>query len=278
MDIEEKLKLASQTQFIHEFLELIFPEEWYGVRARIIESGATFSHMLCDWAPRWSQIPKTVKTGRTSLEANLKTCLFKVHDCFHQLWGIPVPLHYNEDEFYNFKRAQMCGEVAVVTISEFILGKILYDKHPELRPFLDRRCAIPMLQGPLLGKNPEELIMRIDDILHKKNLPRWLRNHKESKDFADYYIPMLEMDRQIIDHNWKLLKDSKWKFDEDIPTIKYSSDLDGLELTLWMIRDFYHQMKTDKIIDWELAFFNSKRRSKIKFPKGWNNLEYNEKF
>jgi len=48
-----------------------------------------------------------------------------------------------------------------------------------------------MMEGPFKGKNAHEIAMRLDDVLHKKNRPRWLRLHKESTKFADYYVPMI---------------------------------------------------------------------------------------
>ena len=198
--------------------------------------------------------------------------MFRVHDCFHQLWGLPIPSYeFTNDEFFLFKRAQMCGEVAVLTLSEFILSKMLYDKYPEVRDILNRRCAISMMEGPFKHKSPLEIAMRMDDVLHKKNRPKWLREHADSVKFADYYVPMLEEDRVAIDHNWKCMKEHRW-IPLDAPNSRYSQHLDGLELTLWMIKDFYHLMDTDAEIDSSLADFNRKRRSYIKFPEGWGNV------
>lgn len=270
MDLNNNLFIdAAKTTNIVEFLELIFPKEWQAVGCRIIETGAEFDSNICEWAPRWSKIPFTVKTGRNELEAAVKSVMYRVHDCFHQLWGLPIPsLNFTNDEFYIFKRTQMCGEVAVLTLSEFILSKILYDKYTDIRPILDRRCAISMLNGPLKNKNPFEIAIRLDDILHKKNRPKWLREHEDSSKFADYYVPMLEDDRKGIDNNWKSMKESNW-IPEGAPNNRYSSNLDGLELTLWMIEDFYHLTKTDIGIDLALTNFNRDRRNNIILPKNW---------
>ena len=165
----------------------------------------------------------------------------------------------------------MCGEVAVLTLTECILSKMLYDKCPEIREILYRRCAISMMEGPLKHKTPLDIAMRMDDILHKKNRPKWLRDHNDSIKFADYYVPMLEADREGIDHNWKCMINAKW-VPTGAPNSRYSQNLDGLELTIWMIEDFYHLMKTDVEIDWELTFFNRNRRNNIKFPEGWGKI------
>jgi len=50
---------------------------------------------------------------------------------------------------------------------------------------------------------------------------------------------------------------------------RYSENLDGLELTLWMITDFMHLLNTDHVVDGELARFNKERRSGIILPDGW---------
>jgi hypothetical protein len=260
---------AAATKDIVEFLQLIFPEEWQPVASRIIETGVEFDKGMCNWAPRWSKIPFTVKTGRTELEAAVKSVMYRVHDCFHQLWGLPIPsTDFTTDDFYSFKRAQMCGEVAVLSLSEFILAKKLYDKYPDIRDILDRRCAISMMEGPFKYKSPIDIAMRMDDILHKKNRPKWLREHKDSGRFADYYVPMLEADRIAIDHNWKCMKKANW-IPIGAPNSRYSPTLDGLELTIWMVTDFYHLTKTDTEIDMALTNFNRDRRSEIKFPEGW---------
>ena len=175
---------------------------------------------------------------------------------------------FAKDEYYVYKRSQMCGEVAVITISEFIFGKYVYDNYESLRPFLRKRCAIPMLEEPLKNKSLIELGMRMDSILHKKIKPRWVREHKESSSFADYYIPMLEADRKGIDNNWEVMKRNNW-IPVGAPNSRYSENMDGLETTLWMLNDFQHLMNTDDKIDYELTKFNANRRRNIVFPDGW---------
>ncbi len=270
MEITENIFInAAKTKDIVTFLQLIFPEEWQPVASRIIETGVEFAEGMCSWAPRWSKIPFTVKTGNTELEAAIKSVLYRVHDCFHQLWGLPIPSNnFTTDEFFLFKRAQMCGEVAVLTLSEFILAKHLYDMYPEIRHTLDRRCAISMMEGPLKHKTPIDIAMRLDDVLHKKNRPKWLREHRDSIKFADYYVPMLEDDRKGIDNNWECMKKANW-IPIGAPNSGYSHNLDGLELTIWMVTDFFHLTKTDVEIDFALTKFNRERRNNIIFPEDW---------
>ena len=261
---------AFHTRDIEAFTRLLFPPAWGAITARIVESGAEMSPEMCPWAPRWSLIPPTVRKGATALETWVKSCLFRAHDCFHQLWGLPIPdPSYSEDAFYSYKRAQMCGEVAVLTLTEFVLAPHLYDTYAELREVLWKRNAIPLLrEGPLQGKSTVQVALRLDDILHKKRRPRWVRDSREASAFADDYVPMLEADRRDIDHNWALMKKQEWR-PSGAPNARYSQDLDGLELTAWMIDDFYHLVGTDSVVDEALRDFNRERRRKIVLPAGW---------
>lgn len=111
--------------------------------------------------------------------------------------------------------------------------------------------------------------LRLDDILHKKSRPKWLREHSESTAFADDYVPMLENDRENIDSNWKLMQSLNW-FPVGAPNSRYNPNLDGLELTTWMIEDFLHLKDTDPVVDEGLRDFNRDRRRKIVIPDGWN--------
>lgn len=260
--------LASQATDIESFLKILFPNQWHPIIARIIESGAKFHDGDCKWLIGWSDIPNTKKTGKSDIETALKTCMFKVHDCFHQLWGIPITKNFSEDEFYISKRAQMCGEVSVLTMTEFMFAKHLWDTYPELRELLEKRNALKMMFGVFKGKTPIEIAMRLDDVLHKQRRPKWMRDDEASMAFADDYVPMLEKDRNNIDHNWEVMKKANW-VPENAPNIRYSPNMDGLELTIWMITDFYHMLKTDDKIDYALAEFNHQRRQAIKIPEGW---------
>lgn len=270
-EVEDLFRTAYLVRDVAIFLDLMFPPEWSGILARIVESGAEFSTGMCPWAPRWSPIPPTVRRGKTELATHVKSCMFRVHDCIHQLWGLPIPRGFTTDDFYLYKRAQMCGEVAVLTLTEFCFADHLFRRfagHPGVAETLLRRNAIPMLEGPLSGKTPLQIALRMDDLLHKKSRPRWVREHAPSTAFVDDYVPMLEFDRRDIDHNWALMKAANWK-PEGAPNARYSVDLDGLELTSWMIEDFFHLRATDAVVDTALRDFNRERRRRIQLPDGW---------
>lgn len=264
---------AFNTRDVAEFMRLVFPPSWAGVAARILESGVEFDDGMCAWAPRWSKIPLTIRCGETDLHTAVKSCLFRAHDFLHQLWGLPIPSHrMDEDDFFLFKRAGMCGEVAVLCISEFGLANYWYQKCHDLYSFqtmFAERNAIPMLLGPLQGKTMVQVAQRLDELLHKKTRPRWVREHAPSTAFVDDYVPMLEADRSNIDHNWQLMKRNQWR-PTTAPNSRYSPNLDGLELTQWMVNDFYHLLDTDPMVDEALREFNRERRAKIVLPIGWN--------
>lgn len=261
---------AFNAKDIEEFLSLIFPTTWAGVSARILESGVELSDSMCPWAPKWSKIPPTIRNGSTEVETALKSCIFRVHDCIHQLWGLPLPgKEFSNDDFYLYKRAQMCGEVAVLTLTEFSFCHQIYESsNADVRSFIWKRNAVPMIKGPLQNKSILQIALRLDDILHKKSRPKWLRDSKYATDFANDYVPMLETDRQDIDHNWNIMKTLNWR-PAFAPNARYSPSLDGLELTSWMINDFNHLMDTDPVVDYELRNFNKERRNKIILPEGW---------
>jgi hypothetical protein len=261
---------AFNTRDVAEFMRLLFPPAWAGVAARVLESGVEFDTGLCDWAPRWSRIPLTVRFGKSDLETAVKSCFFRAHDCLHQLWGLPLPSsRMDEDDFFVYKRAQMCGEIAVLTLVEFGLSQYWYQKYSELQPLINSRNAVPMLIGPLQGKSLLQVAQRLDELLHKKIRPRWVREHAQSLAFVEDYVPMIEADRTNIDHNWELMKSSNWR-PATAPNSRYSPLLDGLELTQWMINDFHHLLDTDPEVDEALRRFNCERRSQIVLPSGWN--------
>jgi hypothetical protein len=249
MSAKETIKAAFETASIEYFMRLIFPFRWKGIAARIVESGAEFRphEGPTAWAPRWSAIPRIVRTGKTELETHVKSCIFRAHDCLHQLWGLPIPRSFDDDEFYLYKRAQMCGEVAVLTLIEFGLCANLAERFPELR----------------------EIAARLDDLLHKKRRPKWVRDSAVATAFCDDYVPMLEADRHDIDHNWAVMKNLNWR-PQGAPNARYGRNLDGLELTLWMIDDFELLMHTDAWDDIELTAFNRSRRKNILLPMNWH--------
>lgn len=272
MKTEDAFNEAFHTRDIEHFMKLIFPPEWAAISARIIESGATMSPNICPWAPRWSPIPPTIRKGSSELATSVKSCIYRVHDCLHQLWGLPIPgPEFSEKDFFVYKRAQMCGEVAVLTMTEFVFCDRMREIHPELRELLNNRNALLMLDGPLAGRTVSQIAARLDTLLHKKLRPKWVREHINSIAFCDDYVPMLEWDRQAIDRNWALMVDNNWRPD-GAPNARYSLETDGLELTAWMIDDFYHLMDTDSVVDKQLACFNRHRRAGIELPKGWNKV------
>lgn len=250
------------------FMTLAFPPEWAGIAARILETGAEISPTHCAWAPRWSKIPLTIRKGEANLETATKSVIFRVHDCLHQLWGLPHPNQFTEDDYYYYKRSQMCGEVAVLTLVEFVYCKYLADTYPELKDLLYSRNALPLLETHLAGKTIKQIAMRLDDLLHKKSRPRWVREDPIATAFVDDYVPMLEKDRQQVDINWVAMKDANWK-PRGAPKARFSTGLDGLELTIWMIHDFKHLMSSTPDIDDALAEFNRTRRRTLVLPKGW---------
>lgn len=263
---------AFNTRDIDAFLKLMFPTSWQGAAARILESGVEFSNDLCSWAPRWSKVSPTIREGRTKLETAIKSCIFRTHDCVHQLWGLPLPSErLDETDFYLYKRAQMCGEVAVLTLIEFDFCNYLFENFSESKEVIWKRNAIPMLKGPLQGKTTLQIALRMDDMLHKKSRPKWVRDLEVATKFADDYVPMLQRDRDNIDNNFRLMKENKWR-PITAPNARYDSGLDGLELTTWMINDFFHQCQTDNEVDIPLREFNKERRSGIILPEGWNSL------
>lgn len=269
--IEIDFLKAFDTRDLPTFLKLIFPKEWEAISARIIESGAEMAPEPEPWAPRWTRISPTVRKGRDQLGTAVKSCIYRAHDCLHQLWGLPIPSRYmNEEDFYLYKRAQMCGEVAVLTLTEFALVGSMAQRIPSLKPFLETRNAIMLLEGPLRGRSIVQVAARLDDLLHKMSRPRWVRESSMATDFVEDYVPMLEEDRRLIDYNWKLMKENDW-YPTGLPNARYNPDLDGLELTTWMMEDFLHLLDTDPVVDEALAAFNRERRSHTKLPEGWNN-------
>jgi hypothetical protein len=263
-------KEAYETRDIKTFLTLVFPENWAPIIARIVESGATFSESDCYWQPKWSKIQPTEKRGKTDMERYVKSCIYRAHDCIHQLWGVPLPIDFSEDEFYSYKRAQICGEVAVLTLIEFVLCKHFYDSNPDVRELLDNRNALPLLKTTFKDKSTLDIALRLDGVLHKKIRPRWVREDEVAIRFVEDYVPMLELDRNTVDHNWNLMKETNWKAPAQSPNVRYNNNHDGLELTAWMINDFYHLLGTSDIIDMGLCEFNRLRREKIILPNGWN--------
>lgn len=259
---------AAETSDISLFMDLVFPDSWRGIRARILETGVEMVDGECPWAPRWSMIPSTIRKGAGDLETACKSVIFRSHDCIHQLWGLAHPGDFSQEDFYYYKRAQMCGEMAVLTLTEFVLCQHFYDTFPELRGLLWSRNALAIKKRHMSLLNTAQIAMRLDELLHKKIRPRWVREDAQAMDFCDDYVPMLERDRDQIDHNWALMKEAGWQ-PTFAPKARYGAHMSGLELTLWMIRDFEHLLHAHSEPDWALVHFNRERRRRLTLPTGW---------
>lgn len=263
--------LAFKSVDLKDFMTHIFPLNWKGVVARIIETGVKFSTDPNEpWLIGVSDIQKTKKTGTTYIESLIKSVLFTSHDCFHQLWGLPYIENFDDKDFNFFKKAQMCGEIAVLTITEFILAKQLKKRCSELANLIDKRCSTAMMNygEPLYHLSPVQLAVRLDELLHKKITPDWIVGNKWGEEFLEHYVPMLQRDRDNIDNNWEIMKKHKF-IPNAMPNVRYSGQMTGLELTQWMIQDFMHIRNSDENIDYELAEFNSNRRKRYKIPTEW---------
>lgn len=283
---EHPISIAYHASTIEELLSVL-PPEWSGIAARIIESGVELSPTICWWSPRWSPISPTIRKSKgiidptlhghflevaqnnLNFETMMKSVIYRIHDCIHQLWGLPIHTEaFSEEEFYIYKRAVMCGEVAVLTLTEFAFVKSLCNRWPGMTDILDKRNALVMWRECFSHSNLVQIAQRLDGILHKKVRPHWLRNNAAATAFADDYVPMLEGDRAGCDRNWDKMKASNW-IPHGAPNTRYNPKLDGLELTTWMIEDFNHLINTDPKIDEALRDFNRARRRTMTPPIGW---------
>ncbi|MCH9682936.1 MAG: hypothetical protein K0V04_15980 [Deltaproteobacteria bacterium] len=258
---------------IDQFLDRVFPPQWAGIAARILETGATMSPTPCLWAPRWTPVPPTQRIGRCDDESRMRSIIFRVHDCLHQLWGLPHPGDLESaDDFRYYKRAQMCGEIAVLTLCEFVYVDWLYQSFPELSAWIEGRCAVLMLRKALRGKSTTQVALRLDEFLHKNHVSRWVREDEHARAFAEYYTPMLQKDRDAIDQCWAAMKAEPGWVERALaaaPKARFADTLSGLELTCWMIADFEHLLSTTPEPDWALAHWNRERRATIELPRGW---------
>lgn len=264
---------ASEVLDIEAFTEQVLPPDWGGVRARILESGATMSEVPCAWAPRWTPVPPTQRIGRCDDESRMRSIIFRVHDCLHQLWGLPHPGDLElEADARDYKKAQMCGEIVVLTLTEFVYVRWLHERFPELRAWIDGRCAVPMTRGVLRGKSTLQIAHRVDELLHKGWTARWAREDAHTKAWAEYYRPMLQRDRDMVDRCWAAMKaDPGWIRTglAGAPHARFESSLTGLELTTWMVTDFEQILSTAASPDRALVQWNRERRAKIALPAGW---------
>ncbi len=258
---------------IDDFTRRALPPAWAGIRARILETGATMSATPCAWAPRWTKIPPTQRIGRTDDESRMRSIIFRVHDCLHQLWGLPHPGSLDsEDDRSDYKKAQMCGEIVVLTLCEFVYVKWLHESFPELREWIDGRCAVPMTHGVMRGKSTLQIALRVEELLHKRWVARWAREDAATMAWVGYYTPMLQRDREMIDRCWEAMKaEPEWIRSglAGTPKARFDASMSSLELTCWMIADFEHILATSPDPDRALIEWNRARRAKIQLPAGW---------
>lgn len=268
---------------LERFMRITFPRQWAPLIARILETGAVYEE-TSKFAPKWSTVPFMERKGSTDTETQLKSVLFRVHDCLHQLWGLPIPEKFDEDDRREFKKMWMCAEVAVFTISEFFYAQWLYDTQPYLRDYLEKRNTLLFKNAPQMRNlSIRDTMMMVDHLLHqcqKKQfdaetryslLPDWVKKNKHAMIFVEDFSAMLRQDRVNIDCNWALLLQQKDKsYLQHIPNQSYSRQLEGLQLTLWMADNFENQLNTGLEVDRELAMFNQERRRKVNLPDGWN--------
>jgi hypothetical protein len=264
---------AYDTLDIEEFTLRVLPPAWAGIRARILETGATISATPCHWAPRWTEIPPTERIGRCDDESRMRSIIFRVHDCIHQLWGLPHPgdLASNED-FRNYKKAQMSGEIVVLTLTEFVYVKWLHESFPELRAWIDGRCAVPMTATVMRGKSTLQIALRVEELLHKRWIARWAKDDPATMAWVQYYTPMLEKDRTMVDGCWAAMTaEPDWIHTglEGAPKARFDTTLTSLELTCWMVADFEHNLATSPEPDRALMNWNRARRAKIALPSRW---------
>jgi hypothetical protein len=266
------LNAAFEATTLRDFLAHAFPSSLQGVAARILESGAEFSPTAVEWAPRWSGIPFTKrKAAAGGLEEKIATVLFRGHDCIHNLWGLPRVDPFNAEACFLYKRTQMCGEVAVLTLTEFVLAAAWARSNPLYGPVIDQRNALPLLDGPLAGLSPREIAARLDSVLHQRvgRPPAWVRCNPVASRFVEDYTRMLEADRASIDRCLLSMQEARWVAPQG-PMFRPSPLMDGLELTLWMVDDFFHLARTSPEVDEDIAAFNRARRAAIQFPAGWS--------
>lgn len=261
---------AYKSETLLEFMKELYPVNWGGICARIIETGVSFTEEDEPWLIGVSDIQKTVRKGNTYVESILKSVLFMAHDTFHNLWGLPYIKDFdlNNQEF--FMKAQMCGEIAVLTVTEFILAKQIKKRHKELGSLIDKRNAVPMMNygEELYHLSPRDLATRLESILKDGKYQKWIYNTDTGMNFFNDYIPMLQKDIRNILQNWDTMK--RYNF---IPNAlcnnRYNSNMSSSELTQWMLDDFMHQRNSDGNIDYELSEFNRNRRKRMVVPTEW---------
>lgn len=274
------LKRAFQTRDVAEFMDLVFPPSWGGIKARIIETGVIFvdendaREKVEKFALGWSFITPTMRMSKRDNEREtwFKSIIFRVHDVLHQLFSLFVPKTWDDQELHSLKRMWMCAEVAVLTLTEFVYCQWLYDTQEHLREFLEHRNTLLFKNTTQLsGKSPQDIASVLDQLLHLKARPKWVTDSDHGLKFLEDFVPMLQEDRINIDHNLRILREQKNKeYLKFMPTPCYGWHLDGRELTVWMIKYFETLLDTGSEVDWMLTSFNQTRRSHINLPDSWN--------
>jgi hypothetical protein len=271
------LERAFHSRDVKEFMDLVLPPEWAGVKARILETGVIFAspdEPQHKFALGWSFITPTMRLSKRDddRETWFKSIIFRVHDVLHQLFSLYVPQTWTPDELHSLKRMWMCAEISVLTLTEFVYCQWLYETQPHLREFLEHRNTLLFKNTTQLsGKNPQDIASVLDQLLHLKARPKWVTDSPYGVKFLNDFVPMLEEDRVNIDHNLNLLSTQKDKdYLRFMPTPCYGNHLDGRELTVWMIKYFETLLDTGSSSDEMLRSFNESRRSRINLPDTWN--------
>lgn len=263
------LDRAYEATDIQDFMDHAFPAEWAGVVARILETGVDMTPGPVRWAPLWSSVPRTVRKRRPGCsedEHRLASVLFRSHDCLHQLWGLPNPRMGRD----LYMRVQMCGEVAVLTITEFALAPRWLEERPDLEGVVNRRRALPLLRGPMRGLSLLDIGGRLNDVLHLRTgrPPSWVREDQNASAFVADYDAMLAHDRKCITANYDAWETHGFPPD-NLPQLVMDHRITGTELTRWMIQGFERTLQTAGPPDWHLRDFNAQRRARVMLPDGW---------
>jgi len=154
-----------------------------------------------------------------------------------------------------------------LALTEFCYGLLIKGAFPELSSVIDDRLAAKIFPWENLDREKlRQITVWLDEELHENYcnpLPT------ANREFVADYRAMLQRDRDQIDHNWLLMKASKWHPGKNAPKDMLPPGLCGLNLSLWMIDDFLRLLGTSPEVDWSLRYFNLMRRREIILPTGW---------
>jgi len=274
--ISERFYYAYETDCILTFCNIMMGPSWSGIVARIMENGAQFNkHNKIDWLPGWSSISMTKKISKTndSDEAIFKSLVYRFHDIIHNIWVFPnLKITSPKDEFL-YKKIQMAGEVATLTITEFFWLSNLHREVPyKWKVFIEKRNAHKIYGVPI----KEEIIYDVGDyvsLMVGEGSIKGAFSGTASEDFASDYFRMLEEDRSMIDENLSLIKMNNWSPSANkfyIPS-RYDYDISEKKLVRSMLRNFmkYFENKRTSFNN-SLRFSNLNRRYAMNpFPSGW---------